>query len=177
MKNAILGLIVLISGSSFATSLAPNIRLQGVVTPLIKFNHVAAEKVVSTVIRIDSLGTVTGAKCFERTSTVLGVGRKYYTDCVDVKKLAQLSRYEMRVLNAQVQEAKAGEIQYPNPNGIHCLAIPTQAFRYTADNGNVLLSVGSRPCGLRTYNKSEAAKELQNSLLEYERAYNESLNK
>lgn len=177
MKNAILGLIVLLSGSSFATSLAPNIRLQAAITPLVSFHHVPAEKVESKVVTVDSLGVVTGAKCFERTSTVLGVGRKYYTDCKNVKVVEKLSRYEMRVLNALVTEAKAGQIQYPNPNGLHCLAIPTEGYRYTADNGNVLLSVGSRPCGMATFNKSEAAKELLKSLQGFERAYNELLSK
>ena len=75
-----------------------------------------------------------------------------------------MTNQEMRRISRLTNLARLGEIHYPNPGGIHCLAIPSQKVEMRANNGSVLLKKGTAPCGYLTYNKSRAAQELVEEL-------------
>jgi hypothetical protein len=70
-------------------------------------------------------------------------------------------------MESLIQKAAFGAVVLPNPNDIHCMAMPTERFNYTANNERVFLSSGSRPCGSTTYNGSAAAIELVKMLNEF----------
>ncbi len=176
MKNILLAALILVTGSSYGRSLKrATIRLQVATTSAMDLHHLPLGRRMATVISVDSFGDVEGSECTERTNFELGVGRLAYTNCGQNIHIDRLSRLEMRKLDSLINDARYGEIIYPNPGGIHCLAIPTHSSRYTADQGNILLSVGTSPCGFTTFNNSEPAKLLVASLKAYEVTYSEML--
>ena len=75
-----------------------------------------------------------------------------------------MTNQEMRRISRLTALARLGQIQYPDPRGLHCMAIPTQKIQMHANNGTVLLKAGTSPCGHLTYNKSRAAQELVEEL-------------
>lgn len=83
--------------------------------------------------------------------------------------VARLSAKEVEELDAQVEAARNGTIDHVVE---FCEAIPTRAFKYTADNENVQLLSGSAPCGGRMVNEAEEAQALVTFLNKYLRARN-----
>ncbi len=73
-------------------------------------------------------------------------------------KLAKLTAKQIDAVEVLVEGAREGEMKDNGP--VFCLAIPNQAFEYTADNGVVTLKSGSAPCGHVGTNQSEEAAEL-----------------
>ena len=175
MKALFLTILILVTGNSFGTSIQPgNIRLQLATTSLTVLHYLPFGEQKATVISVNSLGDVVGSRCTEKTNVKLGVGRPVYTNCHDVKYVEFLSAEENRKMEILISEARHGKIKLPNPQTIHCLAVPNHSARYTADNGNILLSVGTFPCGNGTFNTSKAAAELVQTLREYSDKYNAS---
>lgn len=177
MKNLFVTGLVFISAMAGATSLKrPDTRLQLAYRNLGFGVEQARHKTV--LITVSQNGLVRGMKCFEKRSFKPGpVDQQVsYVECSDDKTLEVLSLNEVRRLNRKIEKARDGEIIYPDPRAIHCLAMPTISERATADNGNILLFTGSRPCGKRTYNDSKAAAELSEDLNDYLNTYLDQVN-
>ena len=169
-KLLVLSLIA--AGASFGTSLKQaDIRLQLAVTSVMEFHYLPVGQREATLITVDSFGDVVGARCMEKSNPMLGVGRPYYFNCNHLANVKHLSAREQRAMEVLIQQARYGEIQYPNPGAISCMAMPTRSDRYTADNGSVLLSTGTHPCGSVVFNSSRAAIKLVETLNKYERLY------
>lgn len=87
------------------------------------------------------------------------------------KRVAKLSKATIRRIENQIDGAKLDEIIYPDPGGIHCLAIPTRRFNYSALNGEVLLKAGTAPCGFVTYRDGTDSELLVKRLDKYFQQY------
>ena len=175
MKRYLLVLLALVTVNGFALSLKQNnFLMQGATAPIYRVGENAKKTLVITV---DEFGVVTGARCDERMRPLFPNYMHYsYFNCTGKRILDTLSRYEIYELGRLIATAKEASIVYPDPRGLHCLAIPTERFRYTANNGQVLLSSGSRPCGRTTYNDSDAARAMIQNLEEYEAEYHRGSN-
>lgn len=152
---------LVLSSFSFATSIRP-ISLESIDTPLFLNQHDEAAKI----IRVAYDGEVFGGTC------AMKHGKIDYSDC-DWQTVKTLTRYEIREVANLVKDAKKGTIQHPKPGQIHCLAIPTHHLSMKADNGSTLLKAGAYPCGLSTYNTSNAAQELVGKLNKLRSEYNQ----
>jgi hypothetical protein len=169
MKKVLFASLILVAGVSQATSLKKvNIRLQGVSSLLNILHNLPAGKRLARVVTVDGEGQVIGAQCKQKENAL--------TNCRNIQVIERLSQTEQRRMEMQIARARNGEIKYPQPGGIHCMAIPVEAFKNTADNGRILLNSGSRPCGPQTYNLSPAAQSLIETLSGYQRKYNELIN-
>ena len=174
MKSLLLASLLVIAGTSEARSpMRLSTRLEGAVTPFVNFKPSPKEK--AKVVSVFSDGRVMGAVCDVVIESRLGVGQKSYTNCTQVEKVDQLSKREQRKMEAQIEEARDGEIRFPQMGDVHCLAMPTESFRYTAADSSVFLSAGSSPCGSVTYNQSPAAQELSDSIRSYINEYEQIL--
>lgn len=168
---ALLGLVV--SSLSFATSIRP-VALQSVDMPL----HLHHDDSTAKIIRVALDGEVFGGTCGVRQGfSRPGPGvvshpiQINYNDC-EWKTVKFMAPREMRQITRLTNLARRGEIQHPDPRGIHCLAIPMRSIKMDADNGSVFLKAGSFPCGFQTYNKSQAAQKLVQELNTLRGEYN-----
>lgn len=170
-------LALFLSTLAFGTSIRP-VALESVDTPLFS-TRVDSE---AKIIRVALDGEVFGGTCNMRVAfgrpgpDGLSPARPPYVidySTCEWDTVTFLSRHDMRRITRQIDAARVGEIRYPQPGDLHCLAIPTRAISVTADNGTVLLKSGSYPCGSNTYNKSVAAQklieQLQSLRAEYEK--------
>jgi hypothetical protein len=71
-----------------------------------------------------------------------------------------LKRSEVKSIESLIAQASEGEVQYPDPTQIRCLAMPSEAVAYTANNATLILFAATRPCGGATTNSSPAASTL-----------------
>ncbi len=167
MKKLALTLGLLVSISSFATSLKPNdIRLQLEVAD-VQYNHgPVGSGVTTTIITVNSFGDVVGARCVKPLNPMAEP-----FDCTSVEAIAYLNAKEVRKINQLVEVARRGNLHFPDINDIHCRALPVESRVSQADNGRVLLEAGSYPCGSVTYNESPAARTLTSKLMSFYRDY------
>lgn len=151
-------LALVFSSMSFATSIRP-VALESIQTPVGRFQHERTAKI----IRVALDGEVFGGTCgleLESESFTPGIN---YADC-EWMTVKFMSPREMRRVVRLTKLAKLGAIQYPNPTGIHCMAMPTHSIRMTANNGSVFLKSAVLPCGSMIFNNSEAAQKLVQEL-------------
>lgn len=167
-------LAFLFSSMAFGTSIRP-VALESVDMPLFLNRFDSTAKI----IRVARDGEVFGGTCGVRV--VFGRPRPDgvtpphpvqidYSDC-DWTTVTYLSRHEIRQMDRRIALARLGAIQYPNPGGVHCLAVPSRSLHMTAGNGSVLLKSGTYPCGAQTTNTSLAARKLVEQLQELRAEY------
>lgn len=167
MKKNMLALAILVAGASFATSIkVVDIRLQAVTTSVMDLHYLPVGKRPAIMITVDRRGEVVGAACSVEQGNPL-----LYSDYHNITVLDRLSNIEQQRIELLIALARKGEIQYPNPGGQHCLAMPTHSSLYNADNSKVFLEGGTYPCGGMTQNTSKAAVQLVKLLKKYEREY------
>ena len=174
MKQLVVISLAVFSGLSLGRSIQlpiPTVRLQVGSQSLHEFHHLPVGEQRATVIRVNSFGLVTGSRCTAVQNIRTFGAPVRYTNCHLTQKLDTLSRFEMRQMEVQIREARVGTIVYPDPGGIHCLAMPNRSFTYTADAGRILLKSGAEPCSAVTYNNSKSAKSLVSTLDGYRSQY------
>ena len=143
---------------SFATSIRST-ALESVQTPLRGFGKQAI------VIRLAADGEAFGGACrVDGRNPLRPVGGEINWASCEWQTIKFMTNQEMRRINRLTLLARLGQIEYPDPFGIRCKAIPTQHIQMHASNGTVLLKSGAVPCGGLTYNKSHAAQELVEEL-------------
>ena len=150
MKKLTLFAALMVS-SLFATSIQKT-ALDSIELPLMAHADARAK-----IVRVADQGEVFGGVCKVQGS--------YPRPAVDYfhcewKTIKFFSAREMNDIRKNIDKARHGFIQHPDPRGIHCLAMPTISETKTAANGTVFLSSGTHPCGSYSFNTSVAASKL-----------------
>ncbi len=170
-KTFFLALIVL--GQVASATTIRDTRLEFVSSPL-RTDLGFVKTMVS--VSVYAGGAVVGRQCTAMRPIYheLSLPRK---SCKNVLVIDRLNKSEMNEIEEMIEEARNGEIVFPDPRAMRCLAIPTRDVSYTADNSSVLLYAGAVPCGDATYNNAPEAQQLKQKLQHLYGEYQKMLQK
>lgn len=128
---------------------------------VVNASTISANKDVRLHLQVRSLavgGPGSSTSVFRNGKVVTQTCRMVFPKPCTVAKVQHLSARQMDRVERLIDRARFGKIV--KTQGIHCMAMPSESFHFSADNNQVFLREAARPCGLPTNNTSPAASKL-----------------